>query len=214
MKIVDLTHPLKTGMPVYPGDPKVSIQPSSKIQFSGVNVSSLHLGSHSGTHIDAPSHIVQDGRTIDRVELNELSGDALVIRANKNGALRARTQLTPQLLGIDSFKNVPKIVTIETGWDAHFGLETYVDHPFLSAEAATMLWQMGMRILAIDTLSPDETLGKQSDFPVHKIVLGNDGLIVENLRGLNFVSTNTKLGFFPLSLGAVDGAPVRAVAFE
>ena len=69
-----------------------------------------------------------------------------------------------------------------------------------------------MRLLAVDVLSPDST--PSADFPVHEIVLGGDGLIVENLTGLDQLGETARLGFFPLKLGAVDGAPVRAVAFE
>ena len=70
-----------------------------------------------------------------------------------------------------------------------------------------------MHILAVDTLSPDLTEAGSTDFPVHEVVLGGDGLIVENLTGLDGLPVHVRLGFFPLRL-AGDGAPVRAVAFD
>ena len=69
-------------------------------------------------------------------------------------------------------------------------------------------------MLGVDTLSPDPTdAAGTTDFPVHDVVLGGDGLIVENLTGLHALPSRVRIGFFPLRLG-VDGAPVRAVAFD
>ena len=71
-----------------------------------------------------------------------------------------------------------------------------------------------MHLLAVDTLSPDPTdAAGTTEFPVHEIVLGADGLIVENVANLDGVPSRVRVGFFPLRLGT-DGAPVRAVAFD
>ena len=75
----DLTHPLTTGMPVYPGDPEVEIAEALTLPADGCSVRSLHLGSHSGTHVDALAHIIPGGRTIDQVSPEELMGDAVVL---------------------------------------------------------------------------------------------------------------------------------------
>lgn len=199
-------------MTVYPGDPAVSLTDALTLERDGVRVTGFSMGSHSGTHLDAPSHTVVGGRTLDQIPLEELIGDALVIRAT--GA-RSGQVLGEQELGLAKLTSVPKIVAIHTGWDRYFGSEKYLNHPFLAGSAAERLCGLGMRMLAIDTLSPDRTPleGEASDFAVHHAVLGSDRLIVENLRGLEQVPDQVRIGFFPLSLGAVDGAPVRAVAF-
>lgn len=214
----DLSHTLHTDMPVYPGDPDVLIEPALTLDVDGVAVTQLHIGSHSGTHIDAPSHTVTGGRTIDRVSLDELVGEALVIHVDQS-LLAPSKALGPADLGLDRFGRperdtpvIPRIVAIATGWDQYFDRPEYPDHPYLTREAAEQLWALGMRVLAVDTLSPDAT--PSDDFPVHEVVLGQDGLIVENLTGLTSLGSSARLGFFPLKLGAVDGAPIRAVSLE
>ncbi|WP_257570774.1 cyclase family protein [Streptomyces sp. NP160] len=81
MRVVDLTHPVTTGMPVFPGDPAVSLAPALDLAADGCAVTSLHLGSHSGTHVDAPSHVVPGGPTLDELDLALFTGPALVVDA-------------------------------------------------------------------------------------------------------------------------------------
>ena len=107
-------------------------------------------------------------------------------------------------------QSLPPIVIIDTGWARWFGQEHRLRHPALAPSAARELVSRGMRVLAVDTLSPDPTGGDAS--PVHDEVLGADRLIVENLRGLEGLPGRLVVGFFPLKLGG-DGAPIRAVAF-
>lgn len=206
----DLSHPIHDGMMVYPGDPAVAIRPALALSHDGVAVAHLDLGSHTGTHVDAPAHTVPGGRTMADVALDELLADALLIRVRGVGdgerygwdALTADGAL-PETL--------PAIIVIDTGWAQWFGTDRGLRHPSLDPSAARELMTRGMRVLAVDTLSPDPT-GSDGGFPVHDVVLGGDGLIVENLCGLDGLPARVRVGFFPLRL-AGDGAPVRAVAF-
>lgn len=211
--MIDLSHPISTGMTVYPGDPAVWLRDALTVADNGVRVTEVHMGSHTGTHLDAPSHTIEGGRTLDEIGLDELYGEALVIRVRDP---QPRQCLGVAELGLDALRVVPKIVAIHTAWDRYFGEPTYLQHPFLSGEAAERLCELGMHVLAVDTLNPDLTPDaeevEQSGFAVHQVVLGSDRLIVENLRGLEQLPDRVKLGFFPLKLGAVDGSPVRAVA--
>jgi kynurenine formamidase len=143
------------------------------------------------------------------VPLDELVGEALVVRVPGlvDGEIYDWSRLEeagplPQSL--------PPIVIIDTGWARWFGDERRNRHPALAPSAARELVRRGMRVLAVDTLSPDPTGGEA--FPVHEAVLGADRLIVENLRGLEGLPSRVVVGFFALALGG-DGAPVRAVAF-
>lgn len=209
----DLSHPIATGMQVYPGDPAVTVEPALLLARDGVDVAALHLGSHTGTHLDAPSHCIAGGRTTGAITLRELTGDALVVHLS---GLAPRTlyglpEIAAALVG-GLPERVPPIVVLDTGWARHFGSAAALDHPALSVDAATDLVRRGMRVLAVDTLSPDST-GDGTDFPVHQVVLGDDALIVENLRHLDDLPSHVRIGFFPLPIDA-DGAPVRAVAFE
>jgi kynurenine formamidase len=205
----DLSHPLRTGMQVYPGDPSVDLSPALELERDGAAVTSLHLGSHTGTHVDAPAHTVAGGRTMDLVALEELVGDALVIRVP---GLADRATIGVDDLG-DLPERVPSIVVVDTGWAQHFGTERALRHPALGVDAARLLVERGMRVLGVDTLSPDPTdAAGTTEFPVHEVVLGGDGLIVENLTGLDGLPPRVRIGVFPLRL-AGDGAPARAVAF-
>jgi kynurenine formamidase len=205
----DLSHPLRTGMQVYPGDPSVHLSPALELERDGAAVTSLHLGSHTGTHVDAPAHTVAGGRTMDLVALEELVGDALLIRVP---GLADRATIGVDDLG-DLPERVPSIVVVDTGWARHFGTERALRHPALGVDAARLLLERGMHVLGVDTLSPDPTnAAGTTEFPVHEVVLGADGLIIENLTGLDGLPSRVRIGVFPLRL-ADDGAPARAVAF-
>ncbi|HEX6955863.1 MAG TPA: cyclase family protein [Agromyces sp.] len=207
----DLSHPVADGMMVYPGDPGVHLAPALELERDGAAVTALELGSHTGTHVDAPSHTVAGGRTMADVSLDELVGDALVLHLD--GVVG-----DGETYGLDEFgdlpERVPAIVVVDTGWWRHFGTERALRHPSLSPDAARELVARGMRVLAVDTLSPDPTdAAGTTSFPVHDVVLGGDGLIVENVAALDGVPSRVRIGFFPLRLGG-DGAPVRAVVFD
>ena len=178
---------------------------------AGVAGARLYLGPQPAPQAHAPAHSVPGGRTMASVSLDELVGEALVIRVAGASAGRA--------YGWDDFvaeggmpEVLPQIVVVDTGWAQWFGDERALRHPFMGADAARELMRRGMRVLAVDTLSPDATDASASAFPVHEVVLGGDGLIVENVCGLEGLPARSRLGFFPLRLEG-DGAPVRGVAF-
>ena len=206
----DLSHAIEDGMPVYPGDPSVQVHAALSLDDDGVEVAEIRMGSHTGTHVDAPSHTVAGGRTMAGVPLEELVGEALVLRVPdlEDGEIYDWARLEEAAGPLP--QSLPPIVIIDTGWAQWFGDDRRLRHPALAPTAARELVRRGMRVLAVDTLSPDPTGG--DSFPVHDEVLGADRLIVENLRGLEGLPTRVVAGFFPLKLG-VDGAPVRAVVF-
>lgn len=211
-RIIDLSHRIHDRMPVYPGDPGVRIRHALQLTSDGVAVDELQLGTHTGTHVDAPSHTVAGGRTMADVELDELVGEALVIRVPgaREREVLGWVRLTEAAGGVPD--RVPPIVIVDTGWARWFHDEERRErHPAIGADAARELWARGMRVLAVDALSPDLTGAPEADFPVHEVVLGGDGLIVENLRGVDELPPRVRVGFFPLRLGG-DGSPVRAVA--
>jgi kynurenine formamidase len=209
----ELSHRISDGMQVYPGDPGVSVESALTVNEDGVDVSLLHLGSHTGTHLDAPSHTVTGGRTTGSITLDELVGDALLVHlpALSPHASYGLAEITAALGELPPA--VPAIVIMDTGWAQHFGTDEALAHPALAPDAATELMRRGMRLLAVDTLSPDPTGEGSTDFPVHEVLLGSDGLIVENITGLVGLPQRLRVGFFPLAIDA-DGAPVRAVTLD
>jgi kynurenine formamidase len=210
----ELSHPITSGMQVYPGDPTVRIEPALLLARDGVDVASLHLGSHTGTHLDAPSHCIAGGRTTGAIGLDELVADALVVHLGPL-APRATYGLPEIAAALDGVlpEKLPPITVFDTGWAAKFGSDAALEHPALSVDAAAELVRRGMHVLAVDTLSPDLTGVPDSGFPVHQVVLGADTLIVENICNIADLISRVRIGFFPLPIDA-DGAPVRAVAFS
>lgn len=217
--IADLSQPIEHAMMVYPGDPPVQLEPALTLQDDGVAVARISCGSHTGTHVDAPCHTVPGGRSISDVRLEELCGPTLVLHLHVAADATAevddvRRALSEVGLG-SAAERLPPRVLLGFGWDVHFGEESALRHPALSGEAAELLRGAGMRILGTDALSPDPTgVEGPAGFPVHELVLGDDGLIVENLRCLRSLHPGVHdVGMFPMPLAGVDGAPVRAVVF-
>lgn len=126
--LIDLSHPIRDGMAVYPGDPEVRIEPALTLDLDGAAVDRVCLGSHTGTHIDAPAHTVPGGRTMADVSLDELVGEAVVLRTTAVSGygledLRLDGGLVPGAL--------PRIVLIDTGWAMKFTTADAAQHPFL-----------------------------------------------------------------------------------
>lgn len=209
MRIVDLSHPVTTGMPVYPGDPEVNITPALSLANDTVAVAHLSLGSHSGTHLDAPSHSIEGGRTVDEIPLELLQGEALILRA----PVGPHHRITSADL-LDALpEQMPSIVFIATGWDRHFADDLALAHPSLSLELAGELWKRGGRVLGIDALSPDPSDDSEGGkLPVHELWLGRDGVIVENLARLTELPMRAEIILAPLRLAGVDSSPIRAMA--
>ena len=188
-KIVDLSHELKNGTVVYPGDPVVDITVATVKEKDGYNLSNVHIGSQSGSHVDAPYHFKNDGLTVDRMELSYFMGNALVIDASDKG----------------------DIVLFRTDWYQYEGQDKFFRHPYLSAEAGAYLLDRGIQTLAIDAINLDRTGGTK--FPVHEMYAEAGGLIAENLAHFDKIEFDEPIVIFlPLKLTGVDGSPVRAAA--
>ncbi len=214
--IVDLSHPVEDGMPVYPGDPVVRIRPATTIAEHGYAVLHVQMGSQSGTHVDAPFHFLEDGARIDQLPLELFLGPAVVADVRGKGP---REPITWADLAPVADRLTPgRMLLLHTGWAARWGTEDYLAHPFLGGEAAERVVAAGIRTVGIDALSLDETVldGEPAgSFAAHLAVLGAGGVIVENLRGLEQVrSAQPVVSVLPLRLAGADGAPVRAVAFD
>ena len=214
--IVDLSHPLDDDTPVYPGDPVARFEPATTIAEHGYNVLHVRMGSQSGTHVDAPYHFLDAGARIDELPLELFLAPAVVadVRGKPPHAPITWTDLGP----VADRLGPGRMLLLHTGWDAHWGTDEYVDHPFLDGEAAERVVAAGVRTVGLDALSLDETVldGEPAGgFAAHMAVLGAGGVIVENLRGLDALSAaEPVVSVLPLRLAGAEGAPVRAVAFE
>jgi arylformamidase len=198
-------------MPIFPGDPAPSLQRAEGAQAPW-SVAALRLGSHTGTHIDAPSHYFAGGRTIDQFEVHRFVVPGVVLPALGLGEDRAIG--AEHLAGMLSALPKGGGAVIWTEWSRCWGTERYLRHPYLSAEAAWALVDAGAGLVAIDALNVDSTVRGTSH--AHEILLGHDVLIVENLAGLAQLRPGGvyQFSFLPLFLRGLDGSPVRAVAVE
>ena len=217
MRLVDLSHPVEAGMQVFPGDPAVGSRLAASVPQDGFQVAELHLGTHSGTHVDAPLHTVDGGPAVDELDLSRLVGPARIVHVpglQEHEVVRwehVRAQLEDVRAGT--------IVVFRTDWSRHFGTPRYLAHPVLHEEIAGHLLAAGVRVLGVDTLNPDRTPDASStgplELPVHAAVLGAGGAIIENLTNLQAVDwPNPLLSALPLRLRGLDGSPVRAVAMQ
>ncbi|POM24476.1 Kynurenine formamidase [Actinomadura rubteroloni] len=214
-ELVDLSVPLRTGMPVYPGDPEVAVASALTVARDGVNVQRLHLGSQSGTHVDAPFHIDDALPRLDQLPLERFAGPAEVLDARGR---EPRAPIGPEALPAGLRPGV--VLLVLTGWSEHWGTGRYLAHPYLAPETAEAIVAAGVRTVGIDALSVDRTPppGDDSfDLAAHRVLCGAGAVIAENLTRVERVAVARAAGrsaealLFPLSLAA-DGSPVRAVA--
>lgn len=205
----DLSRPIETGMQVFPGDPAVDVEAVAAVDADGYRVSAVHCGSHTGTHVDAPSHTEPDGAAIDDYPLEAFVFDARVVDVRGAGA---REPIGPEQLP-GSWDG--DLLVLRTGWADHWGTDRYLDHPYLAPAAAERCAAEGWSV-AVDALNPDPTPtaaagdDEPEGVPAHHALLGAGLFIVENLAGLDGLDRGT-LYAFPLPLAGCDGAPVRAV---
>jgi kynurenine formamidase len=215
--LIDLSVPIASAMPVYPGDPEAEITQALRVESDGVAVSQLVLGSHTGTHLDAPSHVFEGGGTLDTVSLDLLVGKAAILRVvdDPESWQTPHKNVTALIHEHDLVcalpERLPERVCLATGWDVYFGQRSMVNHPGISMSLAQELWARGARVLGVDMLSPDPTT-HGSELPVHKFWLGSGGVIVENLTGLTQLPSECELSLLPLRLRELDGSPIRAIA--
>lgn len=206
--LIDLSHPLRTGMPIFPQDPEVVLEPAGAL--APWRVTRLGLGTHSGTHIDAASHYVPEGTTIDRYPLERFVLPAYVAPVRMAAGEEVpwpslRASLPADLQGMG--------VLLYTGWDRYWGDDEAVAHPYLGEDAAAGLVSGGVTLVGTDALNIDATAGGTTH--AHAALLGADVLVVENLTGLGALTPGRPYtcAFVPLRLEGADGSPVRAYAF-
>jgi arylformamidase len=211
-KAVDLTQTLENGMPVYPGDPSPSFQPAATIASNGVNLTKMTLGSHTGTHVDAPIHFIPAGIGVDSIPVSSLIGEAIVLDLSSkpvgSGISRGDLQRKLETMNVEN-----TFVLCYTGSSDLWGNpETNSNYTYLTSEAAKYLVERKIRAFGIDFLSVEKFHEKSA--PAHKILLGAGVFIIESLSSALKQFSGSRILFLalPLKLKNGDGAPCRAVA--
>lgn len=205
MKIVDLTHPISSKTPVYPGTSAVQIETFATVDKDGYREKMLHIASHVGTHMDAPAHMLAEGRFLDDFLVESFTGSALAVDVR---------QLTKPELSAQVLDNLPSVefILFFTGWSQKWGTAEYFSNfPYPGIDLANALTKRGIKGVGIDTPSVDVVDSR--DYPTHHILLNNEIVIIENLTNLAALPKQTfRLFALPLKITEADGAPVRAIA--
>jgi kynurenine formamidase len=214
--VVDLSVPLDEDVAAFPGDPPLRTAPATTTAVEGFNVLHVSMGSQTGTHVDAPFHVRDDGARIDELPLTRFL--ARLVLADVRG-LPPRAPITPDLLAPLAGRVGPgTAVALHTGWSAHRGTPSYFDHPYLHPDTARQLLEQGVRTIGVDApnLDPTDPTGDgPAELPVHHLVAAVDGVLVENLTALDRIGLPSPwLSVLPLRLAGADGAPCRAVALQ
>lgn len=206
MRIYDLSLPLQEGMSVWPGDPTFRLERWSMLQANGANVSRLELGTHTGTHVDAPAHLLPQGATVDALPWEALLGPAWVVELPQAGIITATDLQTlpwPAKCRRVLFK------TQNSCRDARPQTAFPTDYVALAPDAAAWLVAQGVLLVGLDAPSVDPW--EEGAGAAHRILLEAGVVIVEGLQLSQVPSGVYELICLPLRILGGDGAPARAI---
>lgn len=200
MNFIDLSVPINEDTPVYPGDPKTKIQPAGILDKDGYENHYVSVGTHAGTHIDAPRHMVAGSKSMDEISIDHFVGRGSYIKV-KDKKFDLETIKKGDIQEGD-------IVVFHTGMsDVYHESEYYDNYPAVTENIANYLVSKKVKMVGVDMCSVD-----YEPFPVHRILLKNNVLIIENLTNLaELESKNFKVYALPIKL-QIDGAPARVMA--
>ncbi|MCD1293537.1 hydrolase [Methanocella sp. CWC-04] len=209
MRIVDLTHTIHPEMPVFPGTEQPVITKTNTLEKDGFCEVIISMYSHTGTHIDAPAHILENGPTLDKLDVGHFIGSATILDLSN---------LETKTISVDDLKNYEgrigrsDFIIIKTGWGKHWGDKKYFDvFPSLSVEAAEWLAKFDLKGIGIDAISIDDI--NSTTFSVHKTFFRKNMVVIENLTNLDSIKKEFfTLSILPLKTKDADGSPVRAIA--
>ncbi len=202
MKVLDLTHPISGDLPVYfPWHPKTELEQTATYRDNKCEVRRLTVGTHSGTHIDAPSHVLEGQPTLDQYDPSLWYIDVQVLDFTPRMPSKAITREEIS----EKFRTKGTGVLIKTGWDVQFGKEDYYrTYPPLSNGAAEYLVEMKIPVLAADT---------PFTLDVHYIILKHGIPLITNVNNTARLKEGLiKLIAAPLLIQGADGAPARVLA--
>lgn len=197
--IVDLSVTLNEKTPVYPGDPITKIEAAGVLEKDGYGDHYVSVGTHVGTHIDAPKHMLEGGASLDKAPIEQFVGRGCYIVIDDGNFDTVK----------DADIQAGDIVLLHTGMSDKYHEPVYFeDYPAISDDIANYLVSKKVKMVGVDTCSVDNKDG----FPIHKILLSGDVLIIENLTNLDKLAEKQfKVYALPLKL-ELDGAPARVIA--
>lgn len=210
-KSLDLTMPFSEKTIPVPGHPCPRLEPLTTLEQDGVRNTLMTISIHTGTHIDAPSHFIEDGATIDEIPIERFRRPGMCLDLRE--LARPGEPVTLEHLeraGFDASKVGGTILMLATGWsdEAWQSERLYGANPFLAQDAASALAEAAPSALGLD-FAVDDT----KPWPNHTILLGAEVLLIENLMRLpELPEDGFEVTAYPLKLVGQNGGPTRVVA--
>ncbi|MBI9078491.1 MAG: cyclase family protein [Pseudodesulfovibrio sp.] len=207
MHVIDLSHTIQTGMPVFPGDDQVNVRRTHFVKKDGFARTSLDISSHIGTHVDVAAHLYADAPGLDWLGPDNFTGWGAVIDLT---ALDKPFIDQPDLAALGAMESLDFAI-LYTGWGQHWKTDQYFDdYPTLTETACRYLGGLQLKGIGLDTLSPDPITSRT--LTAHKTLMDHGLVVVENLCNLNELPPEDFLFCcLPLKIRDGDGSPVRAV---
>lgn len=205
MKVFDISVPVRNGGPVYPGNPPILIEPHSELsKGKSSNLSSISIGSHTGTHVDAPHHFFDGAARVDELPLDVLIGPARVLEFGAD----VMSVTAPMLEG-QKLNGVTRVL-FHTRNSSFVNDPTFhPDFTFVAPDAAEYLVELGVRLVGVDYYSVEQF--RSGHHRTHRTLLSKGVVIVEGLDFSGVPASDYNLYCLPLLLAGLDGAPARAV---
>ena len=203
-KLLDVSVPLTTGMPAFPGNPDFELHPVKRIAEGGSsNVSRLVLGTHTGTHVDAPWHFIDTAAAVDALPLDLLMGPARVVEITRRGGIGAE-----ELAAAGLREDIR--VLLKTSNSALWNSNVFHDdYTHLTETGARYLVEQGVKVVGIDYLSIEQF--RKPGAPAHRMLLSNGVIIIEGLNLADAQPGMYEMFCLPLPVTGGDGAPARVV---
>lgn len=209
MQLYDVSLPISEDLPVWPGDPAVSlVMTSSILNGDKCNITQLQMGTHVGTHIDAPYHFLKDGATVDAIPIETFIGPCLVVELDSDTLIEKKDFLKCSLNG---YSRILFKTKNSEQWSKNI-TSFNTDYVALGIEAAQYLVEINTLLIGIDYLSIESF--QSDDNPVHKLLLKNNITILEGLNLSDVKAGVYELICMPLKLQGNEGAPARVLLRE
>ena len=202
--MVEVSVLLKPGVPTYPGNPEFELQPVKRIADGGSsNVSRLVLGTHTGTHVDAPRHFFDDAPGVDGLALDLLIGRSRVID------LPCRGGITEEHLAAAGLREDLRVL-LRTPNSAFWNSNGFhQDYTYLTEGGARYLVGQGVKVVGVDYLSVEQF--HKAGAPAHHALLGGGVIVIEGLNLSDAEAGQYEMYCLPLRIAGADGAPARVV---
>lgn len=204
MKYIDISLPLTNETLTHPSEDFFKIEPNRDLEKDGVSTSKITIGSHNGTHIDAPAHFIKGGQGVDKLKFEKLFGPCQILELNPKEKLITLEDIEGKINSERILFKTPNSNIIDQQYTK--------DYVSLSLEAAEYLVERKVKLVGIDYIAIEAS--GSPGHPVHTKLLENEIVIVEGLNLVEVNAGNYEIVVLPLRLTDLDGSPSRAILIQ